>query len=191
MTTAPFARSAAEFAVLQFLARTFVYAEEMLAIVVVTEELEAKARGSGIGLMIAFGALGHGLSALAFSAVELLSFGWRTLYFVGALPLLLVAWLRRSLQETERFLVSSQRRGPAVRSYVAPLKDLVARHPGRVAALSAALVPVAFAGGTAIQFQSKFLQGAHGYSPGEVSALFLMGGPLALTGKDGAMPQIS
>jgi len=177
-----FARTATEFAVLQFLARTFVYAEEMLAIVVVTEELEAKARGWGIGLMIAFGALGHGFSALVFSAVELLPFGWRALYFVGALPLLLIAWLRRSLQETERFRISSERRGPVVGSYVAPLVSLVSRHPGRVAALSAALVPVAFAGGTAIQFQSKFLQGAHGYSPGEVSALFLMGGPLALTG---------
>ncbi len=61
-----FARSATEFAVLQFLARMFIYSEEMLAIVVVAESLEAKARGWGIGLMIAFGALGHGFSALAF-----------------------------------------------------------------------------------------------------------------------------
>ncbi len=177
-----FTRGAAEFVVLQFLARTFVYAEEMLAIVVVTEELEAHARGWGIGLMIAFGALGHGLSALVFSAVELLPFGWRALYFVGAVPLLLVAWLRRSLQETERFRASASRRDLRARSYVAPLVSLIAGHPGRVAALSASLIPVAFAGGTAIQFQSKFLQAAHGYSPGDVSVLFLAGGPIALTG---------
>jgi putative MFS transporter len=177
-----FARSPFEFAVLQFFARTFVYAEEMLAIVVVTEELDARARGWGIGLMIAFGALGHGLSALAFSAVDLLPHGWRALYFAGALPMVLVAWFRRSLKETERFEVSVARRDPRSRSYAAPLFELLSRHPGRVAAMSAALVPVAFAGGTAIQFQSKFLQSAHGYSPGEVSALFLAGGPLAMTG---------
>lgn len=178
-----FVRTAAEFAALQFLARTFVYAEEMLAIVVVTEELEAKARGWGIGLMIAFGAIGHGLSALAFSAVDLLPFGWRSLYVAGAVPMVLVAWLRRSLQETERFRASAARReATSARSWLAPLHDLLTKHPARVAAMSAALVPVAFAGGTAIQFQSKFLQAAHGYTPGEVSALFLTGGPLAMTG---------
>src|SRR6185369_1055755 len=66
--------------------------------------------------------------------------------------------------------------------YAAPIAKLIARYPGRVAAISAALVPVAFAGGTAIQFQSKFLQSVHGYAPGDVSLLFLMGGPLAMTG---------
>lgn len=178
-----FVRTATEFAVLQFLARTFVYAEEMLAIVVVTEELEAKARGWGIGLMIAFGAIGHGLSALAFSAVDLLPYGWRALYVAGAVPMLLVAWLRRSLQETERFHASAARRKrESARSYAAPLYDLLSKHPARVAAMSAALVPVAFAGGTAIQFQSKFLQAVHGYTPGDVSLLFLTGGPLAMTG---------
>ena len=90
-----FVRTPVEFAVLQFLARTFVYAEEMLAIVIVTEELEPHARGWGIGLMIAFGALGHGTSALVFSVVDHLPFGWRALYFLGALPMLMVAWMRR------------------------------------------------------------------------------------------------
>ncbi|HEY2775563.1 MAG TPA: MFS transporter [Candidatus Binatia bacterium] len=178
-----FTRTAAEFAVLQFLARTFVYAEDMLAIVVVTEELDAHARGWGIGLMIAFGALGHGFSALMFSLVTLLPFGWRALYFFGAFPMLIVAWLRRSVRETQRFEAARARRaGTEPPSFGRPLVRLLARHPGRVAAISAALIPVAFASGTAIQFQSKFLQATHGYSPAQVSALFLCGGPLAMTG---------
>ncbi len=177
-----FTRTATEFAVLQFFARTFVYAEDILAIVVVTEELEPHARGWGIGLMIAFGAFGHGLSALMFSAVNHLPFEWRALYFLGAAPLLLIAWMRRSLEETGRFRASAARHDPLTQSYVAPIAKLIARYPGRVAAISAALVPVAFAGGTAIQFQSKFLQSVHGYAPGDVSLLFLMGGPLAMTG---------
>lgn len=177
-----FVRTPVEFAVLQFFARTFVYAEEMLAIVVVTEVLAPHARGWGIGLMIAFGALGHGLSALAFSAVDVLPYGWRALYLVGIVPLLIIAWLRRSLEETERFRISAEKRGASSQPWLAPVRSLLERYPWRLAALSAALLPVAFASGTAIQFQSKFLQGAHGYSPGEVSFLFLMGGPLALTG---------
>ncbi|MFN2427376.1 MAG: MFS transporter [Candidatus Binatia bacterium] len=177
-----FVRTAVEFAVLQFFARTFIYAEEMLAIVVVTEVLAPHARGWGIGLMIAFGALGHGTSALVFSAIDVLPFGWRALYVVGIVPLLIIAWLRRSLEETERFVVSAGRRGAATLPWLAPVRLLLTRYPWRLAALSAALLPVAFAGGTAIQFQSKYLQEVHSYSPGEVSALFLMGGPLALTG---------
>jgi MFS family permease len=177
-----FVRSPVEFAVLQFFARTFVYAEEMLAIVVVTEVLAPHARGWGIGLMIAFGALGHGLSALVFSAVNLLPYGWRALYVVGIVPLLIVAWLRRSLEETERFRASAERRDAGNQPWLAPLRSLLTRYPWRMAALAAAILPVAFAGGTAIQFQSKFLQSVHGYSPGQVSALFLIGGPLALTG---------
>ena len=177
-----FVRSPVEFAVLQFFARTFVYAEEMLAIVVVTEVLAPHARGWGIGLMIAFGALGHGFSALAFSAIDILPYGWRALYVVGIVPLLILAWLRRSLEETERFRVSAEKRDARHQPWLAPVRLLLRRYPWRLAALSAALLPVAFAGGTAIQFQSKFLQNVHGYSPGEVSVLFLMGGPLALTG---------
>ena len=177
-----FTRTATEFAVLQFFARTFVYAEDILAIVVVTEELEPHARGWGIGLMIAVGALGHGLSALLFSTVNFLPFGWRALYFFGAIPLVLVAWMRRSVQETDRYRASAARRDPRAGGYLTPIVRLIERHPGRVAALSMALLPVAFAGGTAIQFQSKFLQSMHGYSPGNVSALFLLGGPLAMTG---------
>lgn len=177
-----FVRTPVEFAVLQFLARAFVYAEEMLAIVVVTEELAPHARGWGIGLMIAFGALGHGISALVFSAVNVLPYGWRAMYVAGAVPLLIIAWLRRSLQETERFRASSERRSAQQLDYLAPVRSLLRRYPWRMAALCAALLPVAFAGGTAIQFQSKYLQGVHGYSPADVSALFLIGGPIALTG---------
>jgi putative MFS transporter len=177
-----FARTPLEFAILQFLARTFIYSEEMLAIVVVTEELDAKARGWGIGLMIAFGALGHGLSAVAFSTIEFVPFGWRALYFLGALPLLLIAWFRRSLEETHRFEASRARRDAGKESFSGPLVALLTRHPWRLAALAAALAPVAFAAGTAVQFQSKFLQDVHAWSPGQVSLLFLIGGPLALTG---------
>lgn len=177
-----FARNATEFAFLQFFARTFVYAEDMLAIVVVTEELAPHARGWGIGLMVAFGALGHGLSALLFSAVDVLPYGWRALYVLGALPLLLVAWLRRSLEETQRFVESAEQRAKQELNFFSPLRALFRRYPGRLAAISLAVIPVAFAGGTAVQFQSKFLQNTHGYSPADVSTLFLIGGPLALCG---------
>lgn len=92
-----FVRTAAEFMLLQFLARVFTAAEEMLAIVVVTEELDADARGWGVGVLAAFGGLGHGLASLLYAQVEAMPYGWRSLYVLGAAPLLLLAWLRRGL----------------------------------------------------------------------------------------------
>jgi len=55
---------------LQLAARTRVTAEELLAIVVVAEELRPRHRGDGIGVLAAFGALGHGVAALVFGFVE-------------------------------------------------------------------------------------------------------------------------
>ena len=51
----------------------------------------------------ALGALGHGVASLAFGFIESLPGGWRALYAFGAVPILLLAWLRRTLQETARF----------------------------------------------------------------------------------------
>ena len=70
--TTAFARDAAQFLAFQFLARMFIAAEEMLAIVVLTEELSAQARGFGLGILAAFGALGFGTAALALALVNVI-----------------------------------------------------------------------------------------------------------------------
>ena len=41
--------------------------------------------------------------SLVFAAVNFLPYGWRALYVIGAVPLFLVAFLRRRLPETKRF----------------------------------------------------------------------------------------
>ena len=73
-----FARTPLEFMLLQFLARTFTAAEEMLSIVVITEEIDADARGWAVGVLGAFGGAGHGLASLLYSQVEILPWGWRS-----------------------------------------------------------------------------------------------------------------
>jgi putative MFS transporter len=176
-----FARTPAEFMALQFLARAFTASEEMLAVVVITEELDADARGWGIGLMAAFGGAGHGLASLLYSQVEVLPYGWRALYVIGAVPLLLLAWLRRGLPETQRFVAHrAARAAPA--SLLAPLRELARSHGGRVAAVCAAVFPFWFSASTALLFMSKHLQQVHGYTPGTVAILFLAGGSIAMLG---------
>ena len=82
-----FARDINEFTGLQILARMFINAEEMLAIVVIAEELGANNRGFGLGVLAAMGSLGAGLAAVVFGFVDMLPYGWRSLYLVGVVPL--------------------------------------------------------------------------------------------------------
>lgn len=179
-----FSRSAGEFAALQFLARMFIVAEGMLAVVVIAEEIRARCRGWGIGVLSAFGTLGHGMASLLFALVDLLPYGWRALYALGVAPLLLVAWFRRSLRETHRFTLYQQTISgePALRKTFAPLGKLVFAYPGRLIALCLALFPMAFTLDAALLFVSKTLQETHGYMPAQVTLLFLTVGIVAPTG---------
>lgn len=168
-----FSRSATDFVALQFLARTFIAAEGMLAVVVIAEEFRARHRGWGIGILSAMGTLGHGLAALIFSAIHYLPYGWRSLYVLGVLPLLLVAWFRRSLRETRRFENQTFEERSVWQRTRRPLGRLFRLYPGRLAVLCAALFPLAFVLDSALIFVSKTLQEVHGYSPGAVTLLFL------------------
>ncbi len=173
-----------QFAAMQFLARMFIAAESMLAVVVIAEELDAESRGWGIGLLGAMGTLGHGLAALVFALVNFLPFGWRALYVLGALPILIVAWLRRSLSETRRFEDHRQARGAVngLSALLLPMRNLLVMYPRRMLAVCLGLFPVAFVLETAMTFVSKTLQDQHDYSPGGVAVLFLTVGVVAPIG---------
>jgi putative MFS transporter len=173
-----FARDAAEFALLQLLGRGFLYAETAIAIVVVTEELAAKDRGFGLGLLGALGAMGVGAASIALLFAEEIPYGWRALYALGALPLLALAWLRRELPETTRF--ESVSRAPS--AWWHPLRALARAYPGRLAALVSVVFAIDFAFASAVYFMVKALQETHGWARGEVTLLYVAGGALAVLG---------
>jgi MFS family permease len=179
-----FAQNAWQYMMFQLVARVFITAETLLAVVVLTEELSAKDRGWGIGLLGALGSLGHGLAAIAFGFVEVLPFGWRALYLIGVVPLLFLSYFRRSLPETKRFedhRASQQSQG-AVADTMRPILHLMRMYPGRVAVLAAALYPFDFVISSAYSFMPKTLQEVHGFSPGQVTLIFLSGGMLGILG---------
>lgn len=173
-----FSRTQAEFTALQFLARTFVGTEEMLAVVVIAEELDARRRGFALGVLAALGSLGNGLAFIAFGFIERLPHGWRTLYLFGAVPLLLLAWLRRALPETRRFedVRARRARDSGLAAALQPLRDLAGMYPGRVAVLALAILPAAAVMMPASGFAVKFLQEAHGWRPAQVPLLTVGGG---------------
>lgn len=177
-----FTANEAQFIWTQFCTRLFGYADEILCFVVIAEEVAASARGWASGTLSALYYLGTGVVSLIFAAVNLLPFGWRAMFAIGAVPIFLTALLRRQLPETERFvarerLLKSQSRLGETLSLV---KDMVREYPGRIAAILVAVGAYGFSIASASILSSKYLQTIEGYTPGQVSALFIPGGLLGL-----------
>ncbi len=171
-----FAQTLTEFIAAQTIARIFIYTEEILCMVVIAEEFSERTRGWAAGQLGALGALGGGAAALVFALVNLLPFGWRAIYALGAIPLLWLLWARRALPETRRF------RERAKGGTVSPLVSLMRNYPSRLLLLIALCLIFGIAIGTAIPLASSYLQGTHQWLPWQVSALTIGAGFIAILG---------
>lgn len=179
-----FAQTAAQYLILQTLARCFSYAEEMLCYVIIAEEIDPKRRGWALGRLAALGTLGYGLSSLLYGQIDALPHGWRDFYLVGAAGLVIILFARRNLKETQRFLDHSATRtaSQGLRDHLRPIISLARAYPGRFAALVATTAPYSFGLAAAFAFISKFLQETHGYAPAHVGYLQFFGGALSILG---------
>ena len=91
------------FALCQLVAQTFLCAEFSVAAIYAAEEYPAEKRGVFIGMLQVCHVLG-GVACAGLTPLLLkTSLGWRGIYFVGTLPLLLMALARTQLRETARF----------------------------------------------------------------------------------------
>jgi len=99
------------FVACQFFARTFLVVTWAVGFIIIAEEFSVELRGRALGLFQAAAAIGAIFPALCIPLMAQLGFGWRGLYFIGALPLLVVFILARNFHETERFTASRQSSG--------------------------------------------------------------------------------
>ncbi len=91
------------FAISQLVARIFLIAEWATSMVIAAEEFPAERRGTTIGLIQASSSLGAIACAGVVPLLLRTHLGWRTVYLVGVIPLVLLAFARRGLRETARF----------------------------------------------------------------------------------------
>jgi len=180
-----FTQTAWQFVAVQMLSRTFMMASGAVAFVIVTEEYPAEYRGWAIGMLGALASFGHGLGAALFAAIELLPFGWRSLYALGLIPLLALPSLRRNVKETDRFTRHQKHAGitaGGLSGWSKPVISLARTYPAR--ALGIALVGLLFSIGEAsvFQFTGYFTQTVHGWTPGEYSLMFIGGGAVGIIG---------
>lgn len=166
----------------QFVTRLFAYTEDMLCIVVIAEELEERSRGWALGVIAALGALGAGLAILTFAAVDIIPQGWRGIYVIGAMPLLLVAWMRRRLPETRRFraLRESGAERRRMRDIWRPIAALLRLYPLRTALVSGIAFLFAFGTAPAMILLPTYLQSERAFAPWMVTALYIGTGLVGL-----------
>jgi putative MFS transporter len=177
-----FTQDYTQFVWAQIFTRIFGYAEEMLCVVVIVEEVGRTARGWANGTLSAMNYFGAGIASLLFAAITILPYGWRSLYVIGALSLALVAWLRRRLPETQRFTAGEAASDYAgrTRQSLQLLRRLATEYPGRLAAILTAVGAFGFATAAAYVLTSKYLQSEQHFTPGQVTMLIVPGGLIGL-----------
>lgn len=166
------------FAALQFAARAFTAADEMISVVVILEELAIRRRGWAVGMLAAFGGVGDGLAAAVYPLSKFLPGEWRALYLLAAAPLLLIVFVRRNLKETARFERTSSGDAKGWRT----IRTTLAAKPRKLLALLLVSIAYHIPIAAALSLMSKFLQETHAYSKGQVSILFIGAGAVALLG---------
>jgi len=85
--------------------------------------------------------VGFGIAALAFAGINIMPYGWRGLYALALIPLVLIIPLRQVLPESRRF-EREQSEGISPRNIMVPVKALFSAYPGRLIML----MSVAFLG---------------------------------------------
>lgn len=174
-----------QFVWFQIVARVFGYCEELLCFVVIAEEIDARVRGWSTGLLGALNAAGAGVASLLFAVVNYLPYGWRSLYVIGGGALMILAYYRRMLPETQRFEQRQKELAAATPSdevTVRGLRGLLHDYPGRLITLVCATGALGFASAPSYVLMSKYLQQTLRYAPAQVTALFIGGGLVAVAG---------
>lgn len=100
------------FALAQMIAKIFLIAEWAISNIYAAEEFPASRRAFVIGVLSALNAVGAIVCAGLVPFFKAHGFSWREVYFAGAIPLFLIAFGRRGLKETQRFL----ERGPVTQT---------------------------------------------------------------------------
>ncbi len=165
------------FVAIQIVARAFLATESSLASLVIAEEVRPDRRGASISVVGMVSFLGPGMAALALLAVPLTALNWRIFYVAALPPLLVVAYLRRTLRETRAFDVAREedRIQPSIVPRIPPL------YRARLIRIAAILGAAGAISTAAFFYSSALAQDDFGWEAA-YTAIVLTSGPFALLG---------
>jgi putative MFS transporter len=163
------------FAIFQFVARIFLIGEWATSMVYAAEEYPASKRGMVIGVLQAFSTLGALVCAGVVPLLLETEYGWRSVYFVGLVPLVILAFARRNLRETRRF-----EEGRASRKQSSMLDIVRGPHRKRVFQLALIWFLTYACTQTAISFWKEFAVTDQGWSDVDVGKALTMAAVLSM-----------
>jgi putative MFS transporter len=161
-----FAPDVYTFVGLQLVARIFLLGEWAVSMMIAAEEFPASRRGFAIGVVQACSSLGSIFCAGVVPLLLKTDYGWRSVYFVAVIPLVILAFARRNLKETERF-TASRASGEKAENLFAIWKTPYAK---RVLMLAAIWFVAYIPAQNAVAFWKDFAVNERGLTDGQVGA---------------------
>jgi len=153
------------FAIAQMVARIFLIGEWATSMVIAAEEFPATSRGTVVGVVSAAGGFGSIVCAGVVPVLLHTHYGWRSVYFVGVGPLLILTFARRGLRETKRFLERSpSERDPSL------FHIWFTRHRRRVIELAAIWFLTYVCTQNAVTFWKEFAMAERGFTDAQVGS---------------------
>jgi putative MFS transporter len=166
----------ATFTLFQSCAQLFLSAEFSIAIIMISEEFPAGSRGTGVAVLNGVGLLGVVAGGVLYALVVDSRWGWRGMYFIGIIPLLLVAFLRRNLRETARFeALQEERKRTGIEStgVLAVLRHavepLLGPYRGRILLVALLWNSVGLVGAPAVTFFTLYAKRDHHWTSAQIS----------------------
>src|SRR5262249_35228301 len=149
--------------------------EYATSMVVAAEEFSASRRGFAVGVIAAFSSFGAIVCAAAVPHLLKLPWGWRSVYFVGIVPLSILAYARRGLKETERFtkIADATSKRPLMHIWRTP-------HKRRVLELGAIWFAAYIATQNGVTFWKDFAMTERGFTDAEVGAAISIAAVVAM-----------
>ena len=175
-----FAPNLIVFTALQFFARMAMVVELFLAYLILSEEMPADIRGRVNGLFASTAALGAAVPAGLLAPLTVAGPGWRGLFWIGSLPLLLFPLYYFRIRETSVFEArarAARAQGAATapaygREFKAAARALwSSTHRSRLLRVTGLWVAINFWSGTALYFFTIYVYGERGWNENHLQLL--------------------
>ena len=169
------------FTIFQSSSQIFLAAEFGVAVTMISEEFPDLQRGRAIaGLhMVAF--LGVTAAGLVYGVMSESRFGWRGMYMLGILPLVLIAFLRRGIKETARFTALEHARIAADRPRIAfwsairnSLRPFAGAYRSRLLIVASLWNSIGLIGGPTVTYFSLYARRDHHWTSGQVGGAVIV-----------------
>jgi MFS family permease len=174
-------RGMVTFTIFQSASQLFLAAEFGVAVTMVSEEFPDQSRGRAIAALHTVAFLGVSAAAGLYPFVVNSRWGWRGMYLLGIIPLVLTAFMRRGLRETMRFqaLEAARELAGAARGTLMPkLRSLLAEfagpYRGRLILIAILWNSIGLVGGPTITFFSLLAIREHHWTAARVGIALII-----------------